>query len=149
MPPGLDPEDKRQVDFEFSQGKLIDGDSLNTWSALMMPDNIDFKNLKPVLSYADFYGRQSAEAVEKKTKDLPPKLKNTEIARLKNKHKAKDDYIMKLSDKEQIRAFNKLVIRFNTDLTRIKREEDIEILKYYMFWAKKICSEKKRLKDAV
>ena len=54
---------------------------------------------------------------------------------------ARKDYVLSKSDPEAIRAINELVHRFNADLERIKKENDIEAAKAFGEEAQRLIYE--------
>lgn len=103
---------KEMVDRGFSGGRKLYGDIFNVWPIY----TIKAERLSPVPHYVDAvqsrYGQSEA------------------------------DYVLRLSDIGAIDAYNQLVDEFNTDLDRIKQENDIAAKDSFVKKAREIIYKK-------
>ena len=88
--------------------------------ALMDSENI--QNLEPMLHYEKYY-----REIYKEVETFPEVI----------------DKIIELSDKEQIKKYDTLVDKFNSDLERIKKESDSSKIKYFFDIFTKTIEENK------
>lgn len=126
---------KKNVDFDFSNGGLLYSDVINFWV-----ESITYSTPpKPIPHYI-----QSYEKSEKDINDIREKMGAKEAAYYEIYYPARLKRIIELSDPEQIKKYDKLVDEFDTDLERIKEENDAESLQKFYARAQEIVDEKKR-----
>lgn len=100
--------EKGIIRMHFSGGRKLSIDFVNAYASLQTCFNynkdIFFKELKPVQTYEEYFRNSSPRSYS---------------------------FNMELSDKETIIALDKLIVAFNLDLERIKRERDITTAKSF------------------
>lgn len=141
---------EEQVDPNFSSGRKLYRDVLNFWGLaaemsflkILSPEQIKkyLSSLQPVLHYKEGYlekGDNDAEYLRQSS--------GNESAEYHIKYyKAELDRIMELSDSEQIEKYDRLVDEYNTELKRIKEENDVKSLLGYFEKVKALVDEKNK-----
>lgn len=115
----LDPVRKGIIDLDFSSGKKLYHDIFSVWAVLVFFNTPESIETLVALQHYRQYMEENNFSLE-------------EI-----------DYIMSLSDPEDVTAFDQLIDEFNADLERIKTTRDTSAIKIFHAKAKQLFSAKK------
>lgn len=113
----LSPEHIRRAEEPFDERLKINLDYTNAWAYLVyVLDQKCIEDLEPIRLYEEYF-------------------------RSKPRERKEVVYIMSMSDPEAVAALDRAVTEFNTDLDRIKQEEDWEAVENFIAKIKKLMGK--------
>lgn len=135
------------IELGFSDNRKLYRDAMNFWMQIntgfiksMDPEKLKdyINNIKPIPHYEQGYIEKGIKNIESMDNE------DKESIEYHEKHYKKElEGIMKSSDKEQVKKYDELVDKFNSDLDRIKKEMDLDSLEHYFNKIIEILDEKK------